>query len=285
VSCIRFGIPDELRGRLWQWLVIDGEARQRLDRYFGLYAKLRASPSPEEKAITRDLHRTFPKADLFRERGGEGQRKLYNVLIAYANFDHKVGYAQGMAFVAGLLLMYMDEELAFWTFVSLMQDPVYRLRILYGPGVGGLHLLIFQIDSLVQQYLPEVSAHLSNGGFGVDIYCPPFIPSLFIGRVTVPAAARIVDLFMSEGLPIIPRLFLGLLQYQRAEILSSSPDRILDILYDLCDKLEDSIDVVLRAAFGFPVTHAVLEDLERQYWRKLQRQGKPPAPSPKPRRS
>ena len=35
-------------------------------------------------------------------------------------------------------------------------------------------------------------------------------------------------------------------------------------------------------AFCFPVTHTVLEDLERQYWRRLQEQardkGKEPAP-------
>eukprot|EP00668_Euglena_longa_P033614 GGOE01043211.1.p1 GENE.GGOE01043211.1~~GGOE01043211.1.p1 ORF type:complete len:617 (+),score=160.80 GGOE01043211.1:31-1851(+) len=274
VPCIRYGIPDDLRGKIWQWLVIDGEARQRRDRYFGLYDKLKVSPSVDDKAISRDLHRTFPKVEAFVERGGEGQTKLSNVLNAYANFDHKVGYAQGMAFVAGLLLMHMDEEMAFWTFVSLMQDPVYHLRILYGHGVGGLHLMMFQVDTLVKQQLPEVWAHLNSEGFGVDVYGPPFIPSLFIGRVSIPVGARIMDLFMSEGLPIIPRLFLGLLQVNKAAILGSAPDRILDTLYETCGELDDLIDVILRIAFCFPVTHATLEDLERQYWRKLQGQSK-----------
>eukprot|EP00667_Euglena_gracilis_P005916 EG_transcript_5963 len=274
VPCIRYGIPDELRGKIWQWLVIDGEARQRRDRYFGLYDKLKASRSMDDKAIARDLHRTFPKVEAFIERGGEGQTNLSNVLNAYANFDHKVGYAQGMAFVAGLLLMHMDEEMAFWTFVSLMQDPVYHLRILYGHGVGGLHLMMFQVDSLVKQQLPEVWAHLNSDCFGVDVYCPPFIPSLFIGRVSVPVGARIMDLFMSEGLPMIPRLFLGLLQVNKAAILSSAPDRILDILYETCNELDDLVDVILRIAFCFPITHATLEELERQYWRKLQSESK-----------
>ena len=35
-------------------------------------------------------------------------------------------------------------------------------------------------------------------GLPRPIYAPPFIPSLFIGRVCVGAAARIVDLFMAE---------------------------------------------------------------------------------------
>ena len=51
---------------------------------------------------------------------------------------------------------------------------------------------------------------------------------------------------IAQGLPVIPRLFLGLLQVNKAAILSSSPDRILDILYETCGALEDHIDGVLR---------------------------------------
>jgi len=31
-------------------------------------------------------------------------------------------------------------------FVAMMQDAAYRLRLMYGPGVGGFLLLIHQID-------------------------------------------------------------------------------------------------------------------------------------------
>lgn len=67
VPCVRFGIPDDLRGAIWQLLVIDGEARQRQGRYFGLYAKLKAIPSMDEEIISRDLHRTFPKHPMFMD--------------------------------------------------------------------------------------------------------------------------------------------------------------------------------------------------------------------------
>lgn len=36
----------------------------------------------------------------------------------------QVGYVQGMAFVAAILLMYMSEEEAFWTLVALIQAPL-----------------------------------------------------------------------------------------------------------------------------------------------------------------
>ena len=50
------------------------------------------------------------------------------------------------AFVCGFLLRYVDEETAFWMFVSLMQDNLYKLRLLYGPGVGGFHMMIYQVS-------------------------------------------------------------------------------------------------------------------------------------------
>ena len=38
------------------------------------------------------------------------QQQLFNVLSAYSMYNTEVGYCQGMSEIAGLLLMYMDEE-------------------------------------------------------------------------------------------------------------------------------------------------------------------------------
>ena len=61
--------------------------------------------SPHERAIQRDLARTFPEHSFFKERDGLGQESLLNVLKAYSVFDREVGYCQGSPFISGLLLM------------------------------------------------------------------------------------------------------------------------------------------------------------------------------------
>ena len=61
--------------------------------------------SPHEKAIRRDLNRTFPEHSFFKERDGVGQESLFNVLKAYSVHDKEVGYCQGSPFMVGLLLM------------------------------------------------------------------------------------------------------------------------------------------------------------------------------------
>jgi hypothetical protein len=48
--------------------------------------------------------RTFPTNEYFKING-EGQAALFNLLKAYSNYDIELGYCQGMAFVAGMLLL------------------------------------------------------------------------------------------------------------------------------------------------------------------------------------
>ena len=50
--------------------------------------------------IDRDISRTFPKNDYFKS-GGAGQKKLKKVLTAFACYDDKADYVQGMNFVVG----------------------------------------------------------------------------------------------------------------------------------------------------------------------------------------
>ena len=49
---------------------------------------------PHERAIRRDLSRTFPEHSFFKERDGVGQESLFNVLKAYSVHDKEVGYCQ-----------------------------------------------------------------------------------------------------------------------------------------------------------------------------------------------
>lgn len=53
-------------------------------------------------------------------------------------YNTEVGYCQGMSQIAALLLMYMDEEDAFWMLHSLMVNPRHtmhgRILLLFHSG-------------------------------------------------------------------------------------------------------------------------------------------------------
>lgn len=53
---------------------------------------------------------------------------MFYVLSAYSMYNMEVGYCQGMSVLAGLLLLYMDEEEAFWGLSVLLTDKKYSMH-------------------------------------------------------------------------------------------------------------------------------------------------------------
>jgi len=94
------GLPTKLRGLIWQSMC------QASSTYLEtMYSQLLLESSPYDKIIQRDLARTFPGVELFKEENGHGQTMLWNVLKAYSLYDPLVGYCQGLGFLVGPLLM------------------------------------------------------------------------------------------------------------------------------------------------------------------------------------
>jgi hypothetical protein len=57
-----------------------------------MYANLLKEKSPHEKAIARDLGRTFPHHAFFNDGQGVGQESLFNVLKAYSMYVPSDGF-------------------------------------------------------------------------------------------------------------------------------------------------------------------------------------------------
>ena len=110
---IHKGIPPPLRGVVWQSMsgARDGALEEQYDRYSG-------ESSPYEFLIGKDLGRSFPGVDMFRDPEGDGQRMLGRVLKAFSLYDTKIGYCQGLAFLVGPLLMHMPDKQAFCVLVK-----------------------------------------------------------------------------------------------------------------------------------------------------------------------
>ena len=53
---------------------------------------------------------------------------LFNILLAYANYDSQIGYVQGMNYIAAMLLMHIqDEESVFWCIIYLLNRKNWRM--------------------------------------------------------------------------------------------------------------------------------------------------------------
>lgn len=72
----------------------------------------------------------------------------------------QVGYCQGMAFVTGVILMYVPEEPAFCLLTRLMDERGANLRLLYLPGLEGLKNYLRMFEWLMDHLLPDLREHL-----------------------------------------------------------------------------------------------------------------------------
>lgn len=72
----------------------------------------------------------------------------------------QVGYCQGMAFVAGVILMYLPEEPAFRVLCQLLDEDRVGLRSMYLPGLNGLKEDLRMLDWLMERLMPELKQHL-----------------------------------------------------------------------------------------------------------------------------
>lgn len=97
---LRSGIPSRARGLMWQ--ALSKSASLNLET---VYEQLCKEKSPHERIIKRDLSRTFPHIDIFKQENGKGQSAMKRILEAYSLYDTDVGYCQGLAFLVGPLLL------------------------------------------------------------------------------------------------------------------------------------------------------------------------------------
>ncbi|KAJ6641996.1 Rab GTPase-activating protein 1 [Pseudolycoriella hygida] len=170
---VRLGVPEALRGKIWQKLSNVENKVEMTERYRVLLTK----ETKCETVIQRDINRTFPAHKFFRETGGSGQESLFKVSKAYAVYDSELGYTQGLSFIAATLLLHMPEEEAFCVLIALMYD--YRLRDLYKGGFENLSLKLYQLDRLMKDQLPKLHEHFVKTGVEAHMFASQWFLTIF----------------------------------------------------------------------------------------------------------
>lgn len=164
---------------------------------------------------------------LFRTRYGRGQKSLFNILRAFANYDSEIGYCQGMANIGALLLIHFKEEEAFWMLCHLMTD--LSLGEFYAPGFP-LLVKSFRIhDCLLERHLPELYRHFREH----DLKCPNYLTKWLMNvYICFPfhTSLYIWDLFVLFGIDILHCVAIGILSYLQKRLFNMGFEDMMKLL-------------------------------------------------------
>lgn len=220
VKLVRIGLPDSLRGELWETL--SGSIHERYvhpEYYQTLLNQNAGVKSFSIDEIEKDLNRSLPEYKGFQDASGID--KLRRVLYAYSFHHPEIGYCQAMNMLASVFLIYLEEDAAFWLLVTLcnVKSPGYYTTNMFG-AVVDQHVF----ESLVEKHVPILHAHLKTNDLQLSVACIPWFLTLYTNALPLHHAMRIIDVFWLEGPKILFQTGLAILKINGDAIMAVKDD-------------------------------------------------------------
>lgn len=251
---VRRGIPGEWRGSAWFFYA---GGHEKLNKNVGVYDKIVRDTidikNKDTEVIERDLNRTFPDNIYFNDSITKNStdkspqlephktdtpmiKSLRRVLVAFAHYQPQIGYCQSLNFLAGLLLVFMTEERAFWMLLILTERIIPKV---HSQNLEGVHTDQGVLMLCIKEYIPLLWSILGKTFEGevlsedkiltrlppVTLVTSSWFMSLFVGILPVESVLRIWDIMWYEGSKTVFRFSLTLCKtcLDSLEFQSSKP--------------------------------------------------------------
>lgn len=259
------GIPGALRGQIWCLLLgVDQSKKDNPTVYDEMKENARRwCPLSDIRQIDLDVNRTYRDHIMFRRRYDVKQQALFHVLAAYSMYNTEVGYCQGMSQIAALMLMYMNEEDAFWALSALLGDKK-QMHGFFIPGFPKLLRFQEHHDRILKKLLRKVRKHLDENDIYSGLYTIKWFLQCFLDRVPFRLCLRLWDIYLLEGERVLVAMSYNLLRMHRRKILKLSMDELVDFFQDglrvdfgydddrIIDSLRNAMDELRRLKLDLP---------------------------------
>ncbi|UKJ87843.1 hypothetical protein MACJ_000283 [Theileria orientalis] len=248
---VRKGIPDHLRPLLWRKLL---GADSLEESNPGLYQRMLDMPLSKEISdqIDMDINRTFPHHRNYKVNSF-GTMMLRNVLCAFAYYMPSVSYCQSLNYLTATLLIFMNEEEAFWCLVQIVNSRVHQkgfnLTGYYRDGMIDLKRDVLVLEFILRKRMRRLYNHLKKNNIDLMWICAEWFLCLFAISLPITTVFRVWDSLFLEGDKILFRVAFSLFKLHEQKLLTLDSDRDL-LLY--CKSMSKSVlqhDEFLKIAF------------------------------------
>ncbi|KAM3920759.1 uncharacterized protein RB166_015176 [Leptodactylus fuscus] len=241
------GIPLQVRGQVWS-LLLDVEVMKSENE--GKYEKMKELAkmySTEIKQIDLDVNRTFRNHIMFRDRYGVKQRALFDVLSAYSVYNTEVSYCQGMSQIAAVLLMYLNEEDAFWALAQLLTNQRHAMHGFFIPGFPKLQRFQSHHEQILSKVFPKLKKHMDKEDMSTGIYTTKWFLQCFLDRTPFTLTLRLWDIYILEGERVLPAMAYTILKLHKKRLLKMSMEDLREFLQEkIARSLSYDDDIVVE---------------------------------------
>ena len=216
------GLINSFRWKAWSILLSVNKKFQiqnkNTEKRKQIYIKLLLMENEEiEDIVNKDIVRTNKEKKIFQDLNSIGTKKLFNVCFALGSFFPKLGYVQGMNFVAGFILEVSGlEEFESWNFlVNLFKKKKNLYFGLYEPGFPLLNFLCFAFNKFFELTYKNVFDKLKKISFPLELWVSKWFLSFFILVLPLEFLLRIFDfLILTDvfGLIYVALILVGQLE-------------------------------------------------------------------------
>jgi hypothetical protein len=231
------GLPSSIRGKVWMKaqdnsLCLNKESYQ---------VHLSATRSHDlQLDIGLDVERTFPQLCFFQRNGGPMHSSLLSVLGAYASYNPRMGYVQGMSFVTAVLLLNLEFEWQAFVCLANMLSTKY-LAACFQMDQTRMTSYFRVHQTLFQHNLPDLHRHFERCDVKADLYLIEWIFTLFSKSLPLDVVSRVWDVFFRDREEFLFRACLGILALYKEQLLKMDFIHIVQFLTKLPDDINSTL--------------------------------------------
>ncbi|XP_078611297.1 small G protein signaling modulator 3 homolog isoform X2 [Branchiostoma floridae x Branchiostoma japonicum] len=260
------GIPHSMREQLW--LRLSGALQKKVGSETSYKDIVKASSDDNSltaKQIEKDLLRTMPSNACFSDKGSTGIPRLRRILRGLAWLYPDIGYCQGTGMIAACLLLFMEEEEAFWMMCAIVEDLVPASY--FSSSLIGVQADQRVLRQLIVSYLPKLDGVLKEHDIELSLITLHWFLTAFASVVHIKLLLRLWDLFFYEGSIILFKITLGMLKMKEEELCElENSAAIFNALSDIPGDIQD-VDELIEMAMqtSGSLTDVVLEAHRRKH--------------------
>ncbi|CBY08909.1 unnamed protein product, partial [Oikopleura dioica] len=262
------GVPNSVRRAFWDAALNPIAVKQHYNEQGAQFKFLYASKKDDVEVVRQidlDIKRTWRLHQKFFKLYGRDQRACFRILLAYAALDTEVAYCQGMSQIAALfMIVFEDEEKAFWSLVAIMNKVPWSQSGMFKPGFPKLNLFCAYWDNTLQKHLSKVYKHLEAETLISQIYLTKWLLQNFLDRMPFRLAIRLWDCYILKGDVVVLAATFVLFKLNQRKILQMSFEDLTPFLQnDICNLSIPDDTFFQQVKKAIPLVRAMMTNQQR----------------------